>query len=134
MSFLFFRKLFCHAVGITTIGSNAFKDCINLESITIGSSISSIRNDFVNGCNNLKEIKFDEESNFKYEMGMILTKNDTELIAYLQTNTETDFIFLPDELETIRPYAFSGNTYLEMIVIPLNVKRLEIMHLVDVVI
>ena len=110
--------------GITSIGSNAFKDCINLKIITIGTTVTTIRNDFVNGCINLKQIKFDEESNFKYENGMILSKNDTELILYLQKNNETDFIFLPDELETIHPYAFSGNEDLEMIVIPMNVKTI----------
>ena len=51
---------------------------------------------------------------------MILTKDESEIITYLLTNTETDFIFLPDELTTIRPYAFYGNTYLKSIIIPIN--------------
>ena len=59
---------------------------------------------------------------FKFEYGMIITKDDTELIVYLQTNNETDFIFLSDELITIHEYAFYGHNNLEMVVIPSNVK------------
>ena len=44
---------------------------------------------------------------------MIITKDDTQLIAYLQSNTKTEFIFLPDELKIIHDYAFYGNNYLQ---------------------
>ena len=46
---------------------------------------------------------------------MILTKDNKELISFIQVNkTETSFIFLPDELTTIKESAFEGNTNLEM--------------------
>jgi hypothetical protein len=69
--------------GIKSIGSNVFKDYINLESITISSSVKNIGvNPFI-GCNKLIEIKFESDEYLKYENGMILTKDNKELITYL---------------------------------------------------
>ena len=51
---------------------------------------------------------------------LVSTCPSIEVVHTGQTNTETHFIFLPDELTTIRPYAFYGNEYLEMLVIPKN--------------
>ena len=107
--------------GISSIGSNAFKNFVNLEKITIGSTVKSIGfNPFI-GCTKLSEVIFESDEYFKFEHGMIITKNNTELISYLPINTETEFIFLPDDLEIIRPYSFYGNSFLQTIVIPLNV-------------
>ena len=110
--------------GITNIGSKAFKDCSKLTSTTISNSITKIGiNPFI-GCSLLTNVNFETDSTFKFIEGMILTRDETEIIAYLQSRTETDFIFLPDELKTIHQYAFYGNTYLQSVVIPLNVAKI----------
>ena len=108
--------------GISSISSFVFKNCNILSSVSIGNTVISIGyNPFVN-CSQLTEVIFQSKDYFKVEKGMILTKNQTTLISYLQSNTETDFIFLPDELNNINPYSFYGNIHLKLLVIPLNVK------------
>ena len=99
----------------------AFYGNKHIQSLELKSSISTIGiNPFID-CINLKTIKFQSNKYFKFELGMILTSDELEIISYLPSSTETDFIFLPDDLEIIRDYAFDGNNYLQLIVIPMNV-------------
>ena len=103
--------------GIKSISSNAFKDCINMEKVIIGSSVESIGiNPFI-GCSKLKEVIFGSNEYFKYENGMILTKNNKELVTYLQTNNETSFVSPSNELNIIRPSAFCRNNFLQSLLI-----------------
>ena len=111
---------------IMIIGFPLFKDYSELTTITIPSSVTKIGiNPFI-GCSKLTNIVFETNEYFKYEQGMILTKDSKELISYIHINkTETSFIFLSDELTTIKESAFEGNSYLQMIVIPMNVTKIE---------
>ena len=111
--------------SVTTIGNYVFGLCSSLGFITFGSGVSIIGVNPIMGCSSLTSVTFKSSSYFIYEDGMILTKDKTRIISYLQTKTETVFIFLPDELTTIRESAFEGNQNLQMIVIPMNVTKIE---------
>ena len=109
---------------IEIIRDYAFYGNYYLTEITLGSSISSIGyNPFV-FCPLLTTIKFSSNTHFKFEDGMLLTKDGKELISFIHVNkSETDFIQLPDELEIIGPYAVAGNQ-LQLLVIPMNVNKI----------
>ena len=50
--------------GITSIGNNAFKNCVNLERIIIGETVKTIRmNPFIN-CIKLREVEFERNEYF----------------------------------------------------------------------
>ena len=111
--------------GIESIGDYAFNDLVYLQSITIGKSVETIGiNPFID-CNKLTKVTFESNEHFIFKQGMILTKNKTEIITYLCSNTDSGCIFLPDELVKIRKFAFYANNYLEMVVIPMNVYTIE---------
>ena len=44
--------------SVTNIGSSAFKNCSGLTSVTIPSSVTSIRSNAFSGCNNLMSVTF----------------------------------------------------------------------------
>ena len=84
-----------------------------ITSITIPSSVTSFSGNPFIGCSSLTNVVFESNEYFKFDQGMILTKDSKELISFVQINkTETSFIFLPDELTTIKESAFEGNSNL----------------------
>lgn len=130
--------------GVTTIGREAFKDCKNLTSVEIPSSVTSIYALAFAGCSALKSITipknlsmiglqaFDgcgaltsivvEDGNFMYD-----SRNNCNAIIKSATNTLIRGCCnttIPDDVEEIDSYAFSGCTGLTTIAIPEGVKRI----------
>ena len=50
--------------SITNIGSNAFKNCSNLKSVTISKSIEQIQSNPFIGCTSLTSVKFELDIGF----------------------------------------------------------------------
>lgn len=130
--------------GVTTIGREAFKDCKNLISVEIPSSVTSIYALAFAGCRALKSITipknlsmiglqaFDgcgaltsivvEEGNFMYD-----SRNNCNAIIKSATNTLIRGCCnttIPENIEEIDSYAFSGCTGLTTIAIPEGVKKI----------
>lgn len=49
-----------YTYSVTSIRSEAFRDCTNLNSITIPNSVTRIENEAFNGCTSLKELRFED--------------------------------------------------------------------------
>ena len=93
--------------GATTIGSCAFNNCTNLETITLPGSIETIGDGAFNSCNKLVNINVDS-SNENYSndtYGVLFNKDKTTLILYPEGNTRTSYT-VPNTVKTIDKRAF----------------------------
>ena len=95
-----------------------------MKTIRIPSTVSSIGINPIYGITPQPTLIFNSDEYFKEENGMILTSDGTELIVYLESKHDTDFV-LPETITTIKPYAIYDNVNLEKIIIPKNVDVIE---------
>lgn len=108
--------------SVTSIFAMAFNRCRNLESITIPKNISMIGLEAFSGCGSLTSIVV-EEGNFMYD-----SRNNCNAIIVSATNTllrGCSNTIIPEGVEKIDSYAFSGCKGLTSIVIPEGVKAIE---------
>lgn len=100
--------------NITSIEKSAFSGCSGLTSVTIPGSVSSMgSNPFMN-CTNLKEIIVSEKNkNYTDIDGILLNKEQTILLAYPCAKSDTCII--PNSVDSIGSYAFSGCSQLKAI-------------------
>ena len=97
---------------ITSIGSQAFANCVKLTEITIPKSVETIGTELFLRCGTLKTVTFEDGEASKLET----------LPAYtFRSCSVLDEIDLPSSLTTIANQAFIGCSSLKEITIPLNV-------------
>ena len=92
---------------VKTLGNYAFRDCVNLISITIPDSVTKIGFGVFTYCNSLERINVNE-NNANYscdEYGVLFDKKKTELMQYPVGNSRTEYI-MPESLKTISRYSF----------------------------
>ena len=97
---------------ITSIAEEGFMECINLESITIPSSIKKIGNRAFSECKNLKNIKIEED-----------VTNIGEYAFYGCSSLES--IVLPEGLTTISSFVFDECINLTSITLPSTLTSIE---------
>ena len=106
--------------SVTKIGYCAFENCKNLSLITIPKVYSSI-GDVLSGYSGDLVIK-SIDNNYSYEDGLLIDKNNKELVLYQSKNKKLE---IPNCIKEIGHAAFSGCTYLEGIVIPDSVEEIR---------
>ena len=74
--------------GIKTINQMAFENCRNIEEINIPKSVTSLRASCFNGCSKLKNIGLDGNDNYKFENGLLLSKNGDTLYYTSYSTTQ----------------------------------------------
>ena len=87
---------------ITRISDSAFKDCKNLKTYTLPEQITEIGDDAFKGCTSLETINLNDGLKYIGKWAF----SSTGLIFYF--NNKISVINLPDSVETIDDYAFSG--------------------------
>ena len=92
--------------SVTSIGSEAFRDCTGLTSVTIGNSVTSIATSSFIDCTNLTSIVVAVDNlNYSSIGPLLLNKNGTVLIA--GAGVSGDFT-IPDSVTSIGNQAFWG--------------------------
>ena len=111
--------------GVTSIGMFAFENCIGLTNITIPNSITyigkaafqqcrSLTNVYIADIKNWCNIYFEDGSNpFRYAQNL-----------YLNEELVTDLV-IPDDVTSIRDYAFCGCSNIKSVTIPDSVKTIN---------
>ena len=106
--------------SVTTIGERAFYECSSLTAVTIPSSVISIGNEIFYGCSNLASITVESQNtNYSSLEGVLYNKERTTLINY-PSKKQGAFI-IPNTVQTIYEYAFTGSTRLTNVTIPNSV-------------
>ncbi len=109
--------------GVTAINSGAFKGCINLTSVTIPANVTSIGTLVFAGCTNLENFEVSpNNTNYKTESGLLLTKDGTTIVAAAGRLTH---VAIPPGVTHIGLLAFAHNSNLRKVTIPDSVTSIE---------
>ena len=110
--------------SITEIGWYTFKDCTELKSITIPKFVKYISYGAFVNCSGLTNINVDEDNmHYMSKDGVLYNKSMTSLKCYPASKTGISYV-IPDSIQYIEPYAFSGCTELESVNIPDSIQHI----------
>lgn len=109
---------------IVTIGDNVFDYCLQLTTINIPSSVTSIGEIHQEDMDSLVDINVDEKNtNYFSNNGILFNKDKTTLIIYPKMKSDTSYI-IPETVTTIKNMAFAFNESLQNITIPESVTNI----------
>jgi hypothetical protein len=107
--------------GITSIGDNFFYSLGHPTSVTIPSSVTSIKNKAFSNGGRIKSFYVAENNTvFSSENGILFNKAKTVLICYPAMKTDVDYT-LPGSITHIGDGAFEGSKNLTSVIIPNSV-------------
>lgn len=110
---------------LTTIQSEALRDCTNLKTISIGKGVNFISDTWVNGCYNLEMIYVDwENQTYKDQDGILFDISGEILLHFPASNSKT-FYVIDSDVKQINYHAFNFCLKLQYVVIPMNVHIIE---------
>ena len=105
---------------INTVEIKAFYGCTSLTSfrLALNCSLETIKAQAFNNCPKLAKVFIEEnDEKFKYDQGVLMDKNGTEIILFLPASSGSLYV-VPAKVMKIKEYAFSGCTKLERVIIP----------------
>lgn len=108
-------------VAVTKIYDSIFWGYLNLTSIIIPGSVTSMGDNPFYGCESLQEINVDEDNNNYSSLdGVLFNKTKTELMKYPEGKVQTAYV-IPDSVTSIGDWAFYDCDSLTSISIPSSV-------------
>ena len=108
--------------SVTSIESNAFQHCKDLQHLSIPKTISNIANNAFNYCNSLSSIEVSNENSFYCSDNGILFSKDKSTIIKYPTNKGSYEYTIPNSVHTIADNAFENNKTLLSINCPDSLK------------
>ena len=121
---------------VTTLGTEAFRDCSSMTGVIIPSSVTCIDSEAFEGCSSLKSItipsKVTEIGSYAFSecssLKSVSIPDGVERIGFFAfENCESlQSVKIPSKLDKIEQEAFSGCTSLTSLTIPGNVETIEI--------
>ena len=109
--------------SLVTIGQCAFWYCTNLETLVIGSKVTTIKPGLWGGCSKLTNVQINNNSNFHLTNGILYNKNYSIIIAALQTYNFGN-LTIRSGVSEIQYDAFSFCDKLTSLVFPSSVKTI----------
>lgn len=102
--------------NLERIGGYAFTNCVNLTTVYIPSKVSSIGGNAFAGCSNIESFVVGESNQYysNDECGALFNKDQTYLYYY-PLGKEDAFYQIPQSVETIGNYTFSGSKLKEVV-------------------
>ena len=97
------------------IGDNAFNNCENLKSVTIGNSVVSIGENAFNGCSNLESITINSDADFS-NAGLYFTQNGIRY--HVLNKDEVEIVPVYFEQNDENSYTYVSNSWSGDLVIP----------------
>lgn len=111
--------------SLKSIFADAFLNCTNLKTITIGKSTSYISDAWLNNNPNLNEIIVkDTNTSFKSIDGVLFSFDETKLLNYPQ-NKEGEIYIISDNVNFIGYNAFNNLNYLNSLVLPESIETID---------
>ena len=105
------------------IADRAFGDCLNLTSITIPDGVTHISQDVFYNCNSLRSIDVSADNkNYTSQDGILYNKAKTTFI-HIPSDLQGS-VSIPDSIESIGDYAFSGRGLLTSVTVGSSVKSI----------
>ena len=111
--------------SVTSIGDYAFRGCSSLISITIPASVTNIENGVFEFCIRLTSIKVEENNkNYMSDNGVLFNKDKTKIICYPAGKRDTLSYVIPNTVISIEDWTFGYCTSLTSIIIPDSVMNI----------
>lgn len=112
--------------SVLTIGTRAFKNCSNLQSITLPTTINSIGSDVFTNCSSLDDVQFlgtlTDWFNIQFSDSLSNPTSQSHQISL--SGTPLTQITIPTEISTINNYTFYGCSSIRYIAIPIHVTNI----------
>jgi BspA type Leucine rich repeat region (6 copies) len=113
-----------NSLPVTGIGSTAFRNCSNLTSVTIASTVTNIESGAFLGCTRLAAISVDPMNQFYSSAnGVLFDRNQSTLIQYPVADLSSDYL-IPSTVTSISTSAFQYCTNLTSVTIPNSVTNI----------
>ena len=110
--------------NVETIEQEAFAICESLEKVILPSTLKSIGAGAFKSCDNLKEISFPNGNEVFSVKDGILYDEKTKTLILCPPGTGKKTVVIDEETLSIGPAAFYMNRDLEMVQLPLGLKRI----------
>ena len=111
--------------SITCIGQSVFARCTNLESFHIDSNVTEVDSSAFYGCTSLTNISVSAKNLFfKSVNGALFSKDEKTLVVYPAGIANASYE-VPNKVVNIGQFAFSYNTNIIDIIIPISVYKIE---------
>ncbi|MCR5835202.1 MAG: leucine-rich repeat domain-containing protein [Lachnospiraceae bacterium] len=121
--------------SLKTLEAGAFADCTSLESINITKNVDNIDSLAFAGCTSLKKINVDPENETYLSTGKaIYTKDMKKLVLYNDYTDAGKVYSIPCGVEEIGEAVFNYNAFLEKIIIPKSVTKMDECEMRDTVV
>ena len=111
--------------NVERIGMYAFMNARKIKTLNIGKNVSKIYGSAFINCSSLETINVNINNvNYKTVDGILYTSDGKTLILYPMSKNNTTFT-VPSGVESIGTRAFSGNEYIQEVILPNTVQTIE---------